>query len=75
VRQAKRLVKIVVGFTLLLLGAVLLFTPGPGWPVVFAGLVLLAAEFIWARRLLDHLKSQVDRVRTSLRPSNNSEKA
>lgn len=74
-RQAKRVVKIVVGFTLLLLGTLLILTPGPAWPVIFAGLVLLAAEFIWARRLLDHLKSQVNRVRASLRPSGNTEKA
>jgi uncharacterized protein (TIGR02611 family) len=75
VRQAKRLVKIVVGFTLLLLGAVLMLTPGPGWPVIFAGLVLLAAEYLWARRLLDYLQAQISRLRSSLRPSGSTEKA
>lgn len=62
-RQAKRLVKIVVGFTMLLLGVVMLVTPGPGVPVIIFGLALLAAEFVWARRLLNRLKAQGDRLK------------
>lgn len=61
--QAKRLVKIVFGFTLLLLGGVMLITPGPGLVVIIAGLALLAAEFVWARRLLNRLKAQGDRLK------------
>lgn len=40
------------GTALLLAGLVLLFLPGPGSPILLAGLAVLAAEFIWARRLL-----------------------
>src|SRR5690348_17777021 len=40
------------GFTFLLLGIVMIFTPGPGTPVILLGLGLLAAEFVWARRLV-----------------------
>src|SRR2546429_3848762 len=30
----------------------MIFTPGPGTPVILMGLGLLAAEFVWARRLM-----------------------
>jgi uncharacterized protein (TIGR02611 family) len=62
-RQAKRIIKIVVGFTLLIVGVLLLVLPGPGWLTIFFGLALLAAEFAWARRLLDRLKNTADHVR------------
>jgi len=58
IEQARRFFKILGGFTLLGLGAVMLFTPGPGWLVIFLGLTLLAAEFVWARRLMDRMKKQ-----------------
>ena len=64
IQQAKRLVKIVVGFTLLLLGVVMLVTPGPGAVAIVGGLALLAAEFVWARRLLNRLKAQGDRLKS-----------
>ncbi len=56
-RQAGRMIKVVVGFTLLGIGVLLLVLPGPGWATIFLGLALLAAEYAWARRLLDRLKS------------------
>jgi uncharacterized protein (TIGR02611 family) len=68
-QHVRRAVKIVFGFTLLLLGVIMLLTPGPGWAVIFAGLAVLAAEYIWARRLLDRLKSQAARLRDSVRPA------
>ncbi len=66
VRQAKRFFKILFGFTLLLLGVVMLVTPGPGWLTMGLGLALLAAEFVWARRLLERLKEQGIKVRDTL---------
>ena len=62
-QQAKRWVKIVFGFTLLVLGVVMIVTPGPGWLTIFLGLGILAAEFVWARTLLDRLKEQGMRLR------------
>jgi uncharacterized protein (TIGR02611 family) len=62
-QQAKRLVKVVVGFTLLALGVIMLVTPGPGFVFIGFGLALLAAEFVWARRLLNRLKEQGDRLK------------
>ncbi len=63
VEQVRRLSRIVGGFTLLLIGIVMLVTPGPGWLVILLGLGLLAAEFVWARRLMDRIKHEGKRVR------------
>lgn len=63
VEQVRRLFRIVGGFTLLLIGIVMLVTPGPGWLVILLGLGLLAAEFVWARRLMDRIKREGDRMR------------
>ncbi len=66
IQHAKRLIKIVFGFTLLLVGVVMWFTPGPGWAAIVGGLALLAAEFVWARRLLNRIKSGAGRVRDAV---------
>ena len=71
-QQAKRIIKIVVGFTVLLAGVVMLVTPGPGWVIIALGLAILAAEYVWARRLLDHLKEQGGRLRDAVFSSNSA---
>ena len=68
VEQVRRIFRIVAGFTLLLAGVVMLVTPGPGWPVIFFGLGLLAAEFVWARRLMDRIKREGGRVKDAMWP-------
>ncbi len=65
-QQAKRWLKIIFGFTLLVLGAIMVFTPGPGWVMILLGLGVLAAEFVWARRLLDRIKLEGVRVRDAV---------
>jgi Putative transmembrane protein (PGPGW) len=42
----------VVGTALLLAGAVMLVLPGPGIAAMLLGLVVLSAEFQWAKRML-----------------------
>ena len=56
-KQARRIVTAVFGFTLVLLGIVMIVTPGPGLLVIVLGLTLLSAEFVWARRLLRRIKT------------------
>jgi uncharacterized protein (TIGR02611 family) len=67
-QQAKRWLKIVFGFTLLAVGAAMIFTPGPGWLTILLGLGILAAEFVWARRLLERMKEQGERLRDTVFP-------
>jgi uncharacterized protein (TIGR02611 family) len=65
-QRTKRLLKIVLGFTLLLIGTAMLVLPGPGWLTIGLGLVVLAAEFIWARRLLKRLNEQAIKLGISV---------
>jgi uncharacterized protein (TIGR02611 family) len=66
IQQAKRYVKIVFGFTVIAVGIIMIVTPGPGWLVILFGLGVLAAEFVWARRLLDRLKKEGMRLRDAV---------
>lgn len=68
VEQVRRTLRIVTGFTLLLIGVVMVVTPGPGWLVILLGLGLPAAEFVWARWLMDRIKREGDRVRGAVWP-------
>ena len=44
-------VTMVVGFILLILGLIMMVTPGPGLLFIFFGLSVLALEIEWAREL------------------------
>src|SRR5262249_33157038 len=64
--QVRRAFRIVSGFTLLLAGAIMIVTPGPGWLTIFLGLSVLAAEFVWARRLMNRIKREGDRFKEAV---------
>ncbi len=57
-QQTKRSIKIVIGFTVLLIGLAMTVLPGPAIVVIPAGLAILATEFVWARRLLERIKQR-----------------
>jgi hypothetical protein len=48
---------LIAGFACLIAGAALLVLPGPGIPLLIAGLLLLAREVEWARRPARRLKA------------------
>ena len=56
IREARRLFILLVGITVILFGVILIFTPGPAFIVIPAGLAILSMEFAWARRWLKHLR-------------------
>jgi uncharacterized protein (TIGR02611 family) len=58
-----RPLRIVGGFVLLGGGVLMLVTPGPGWLAIAGGLSLLAADFPWARHLLDRVKQRIEKLR------------
>lgn len=66
VEQAKRLIKIVIGFTILLGGFIMLFIPGPGIPTIVGGLAILATEFVWAKRLMKRFKDGANNLKNSI---------
>ncbi len=58
-RHARRLIVLVIGSTVLLLGLILLVTPGPAFLVIPIGLAILSIEFAWARHLLHRVREGV----------------
>lgn len=60
-RTGRRIVIGIVGGTVLLLGIVMLVTPGPAIVVIPVGLAILGVEFVWARRWLKKLREMISR--------------
>ncbi len=54
----RRLVVALVGSVVILLGIVLLPTPGPGIVVILGGVAILSLEFQWARDLLQKMRKK-----------------
>ena len=59
IKQVKRVVVTVLGFTVLLIGVAMLVLPGPAFVIIPVGLGILATEFIWARRLANKIKGML----------------
>ena len=59
----KRIVIAIVGFTVLLLGVVMIVLPGPAFIIIPLGLAILATEFVWAQRLLTKAKAYFEKQR------------
>lgn len=55
-RMARKIVVLVIGGTVTLVGIALIVLPGPAFIVIPAGLAILAIEFAWARRWLHKAK-------------------
>jgi len=59
----RKLIVIVIGFTLIAIGGVLVILPGPfTFPFVIGGLFVLAIEFTWARSLLNKAQESAKKV-------------
>ena len=69
IQNGKRIGRISAGVMLLIAGIILAIpgVPGPGLLVIFAGLSVLAIDFVWAHRLKKqiehHTKNVVNKVR------------
>ncbi len=57
-RYARRLAVLVIGLTVVGIGAAMIVLPGPAVVVIPLGLAILGTEFVWARRLLDNMKER-----------------
>lgn len=55
-RGARRIIGLVVGWLLVLIGLAALVLPGPGLLALVAGLAVLAQQYEWARRWLQPVK-------------------
>lgn len=59
VRQAKKIIVAVIGFTVLFIGLLLIVLPGPAFIIIPIGLAILATEFVWARKLLKKIENRL----------------
>jgi uncharacterized protein (TIGR02611 family) len=57
-KSARKVVVALIGGTVVLLGVLMLVTPGPGLLVIPLGLAILATEFVFAARLLRRLREK-----------------
>jgi tellurite resistance protein TerC len=60
-RYARRIVILIIGTTVLLIGVAMVFLPGPAVAVIPVGLAILATEFAWARRWLGIIRSSTEK--------------
>lgn len=58
-RQVKRVIIGVVGFTMLAIGLVMIVLPGPAFIVIPVALGILASEFVWAKNLIQKVRSKI----------------
>jgi uncharacterized membrane protein YbaN (DUF454 family) len=59
----RKLIVLVIGFTLIAIGTVLIILPGPfTLPFMIGGLFILAIEFTWARSLLNKAQESAKKV-------------
>ena len=54
----KRVVILLIGTSVVIVGIIMIFTPGPAIVVIPAGLAILATEFVWARILLKYFSNK-----------------
>lgn len=68
-RRIRRVLIIIAGVVLIVMGLIMIVTPGPAVVVIPAGLAILATEFVWARKLLKTIKEKgaaaIDLARTN----------
>jgi len=64
------------GGLLVLVGIILVPLPGPGFLVIFGGLIILARDYAWAQRIVDTARARAEQAgrsaRRYLKPSTSS---
>lgn len=58
-KTARRIAILAVGSTIVIIGIVMLVTPGPGLIVIPIGLAVLGLEFAWARIWLRKVRERI----------------
>lgn len=66
-KSVRKIGLIAAGITLLAVGFIMLFLPGPGVVIMIAGLSLLAREFRWAELALARVRHAATGVSNAVR--------
>jgi hypothetical protein len=65
--SARKVLAVTTGSLLLAIGLALLVLPGPGIPLILAGLGILSVHYSWARRLRTRISTLTRRIVGRLR--------
>lgn len=65
-RQGRRIIILAIGSTILIIGIIMIVTPGPATILIPLGLGILGIEFAWARRGLKKIKTSVTGLNQAL---------
>lgn len=68
-KAARRIVVGVVGATVLVIGVLMIVTPGPAIVVIPVGLAILSIEFTWARLWLRRMRKAISNRNSNDRSS------
>ena len=58
-KVARRIIVTLVGSTVLIIGVIMIITPGPALVFIPLGLAILGLEFAWARAWLHRLRERI----------------
>lgn len=74
---ARKVAVFILGWTLILAGLVLAIpgVPGPGLLIALVGLLILASEYHWARRLVERFRRRFPRLSSMLEQATERAKA
>ncbi len=67
IKQIKKIIVGIIGFTILFIGVLLIVLPGPAFIVIPLGLGILATEFVWARKILNKDKDKFKKKTNNLK--------
>jgi tellurite resistance protein TerC len=73
-KMLRRPVVGVIGGTIVLIGIALIVLPGPAFVVIPLGLLILASEFAWARRLLHRGREMIGKANNRVKDLSAEEK-
>jgi tellurite resistance protein TerC len=73
-KQIRKLVIIIVGGTVLVVGVLMIVGPGPAFIVIPAGIAILAIEFAWARLFLKKAKKYIAEQSARFKNGSNPDK-
>jgi tellurite resistance protein TerC len=68
-RALRRVLVGVAGLSVVAVGVAMIVLPGPAFVVIPAGFAILAAEFAWARRLMNKAKRRLADATERFRPT------
>ncbi len=63
IKQLKRVIIGIIGFTILIIGIAMIALPGPAFIIIPAGLSILATEFLWAKKIVQKFKEKFEQLK------------